>query len=110
MQLVGVDLAASSAIEALDLEMPPARLALLHGVTPVREALRGTGLPDNVAIDCAWAAEPRIPAGARSRHQSGSMPFDRSVAFEDSEARKRRNSSVAARCPLPIGMATVKTM
>jgi len=38
------------------------------------------------------------------------MPFDRSVAFEDSEARKRNNFSVAARCPLPTGMAAVKTM
>jgi hypothetical protein len=49
------------------------------------------------------------PAPTR-RHQSGSVPFDRNVAFEDSETRKRNNSSVAARCPLPTGMAAVKTM
>jgi len=56
--------------------------------------------------DTCWST--RAPAARR--HQSGSMPFDRSVAFEDSEARKRSNSPVAARCPLPTGMAAVKTM
>jgi hypothetical protein len=47
---------------------------------------------------------------ARAADQSVSMLFDRSKAFEASEDKKRKNSSVTARRLLLTGIAVMKIL